>query len=342
MKKIFNFFLLSLLGVITTQAQENLIPNGDFKQGEEGWKLSEFFVESEAGRSYIKTDYVGQYFSSPRALTENLEIAATPGEAYIVTFLAQGLDEASVSGTIKTKKSDGTELYNSAINRFRFEVTEESNGWKKFQHKIEIPNETEIAKITQLGLWLVGSDRSYKKITEISMHREQKIILPPQNFRVSEQNLQQRAVTLLWDAEVNKNYVVEVNGETIRTTEGTINLYNLLPNTEYTATIYTEENEEQKANLSFSTQSYLQPEGERIPFLANIENGRINKQFIYNIVDLPGDKITQIEVKYNGVPAQVEGNTVTLPDFKSGKLELKITQANGEITQISYQNITLQ
>lgn len=358
MRKTFYLVAMSLLGIVFTSAQTNLIKNGDFKNGEEGWELSNFKLTTEDGYQCVVSPNISaaNLMSMIPSIETNQEITLEPEKTYIFSFLVKGgLSYRDVNASLTLYDSNGAYIeYIEEIDDFYYDTTsmeftegiDKGNGWVQIRREIKFPQETNIAKMAGYRLSLVavmGDGKRNMRITNISI-AEKVNYVAPKNFKVADDMLFQRGANLTWEAVDGKNYKVEVNDKVYDAKGNSVYVQGLLPATKYTAVVYAESVPEKKSTLEFTTKGMIQEKEENaVPFLDNIKNGQLPKNFIPNIQELAGGKIMKLEINYNNVPAEIsEDGVVTLPNFDEGKLDVKITQDNNEETVLTYNSITLK
>ncbi|MBV7441108.1 carbohydrate binding domain-containing protein [Weeksellaceae bacterium TAE3-ERU29] len=330
--------LVGLFGLLTVNAQ-NLIPNGNFEEGQGNWNLGrDVLFKQSGGRNDSKCvatkDYLGAY-NYPR-LSQKFDIALEGGKTYVVSmWVSNKTDLSLLKGSFSIKTNEDESLY--GYNTLVFEEVETDGNWKKV--KIELAFPESAAKMTQFGLTFSKMEDIW--VDDIKMVKKENPA--PKNFKVVDDKLSQRGALLSWDAKQGKVYKVMVNNKTYTVNAGNmLAVTDLSPNTEYTASIYADGTPDAKSSVTFKTKNYIKDnEEERVPFLANIVDGKIDGKFLYAIEDLTGNEIEDIKVTFNDSPATVEGGYVTLPNnVNEGKLVVEVTQKGGEKTVLTYNSIT--
>lgn len=341
MKQKFMLILTLMLGIGNAWAQENLLPNGNFEEGNKGWSLRVYEVSNDGGidgSKCISLGYLNQYRDFPSAKTLNWEVGDVAGKTLLISFWGKGIDAShDVSIRFNAKDSLNKNVYNmegtnnNVLNKFI--VGENKNNWIKYTCEFNVPRN--ISKLT--GVEVVVR-QSYVKIDDVSVIFKAPAAVAPKGFATTE--VSQRNATLTWEQVQGKEYKISVGDQNYDVTNtNTLVLDNLVPGKEYTASIATKDKPDLKSEVKFTTQAVA--EG-AIPYLANVENG-ITKTFKYNVVDLSGGKITAIKIQFNGTDASVgENGNVTLPSFDQGDLKVTITQEDNKVTKLTYYNLNLK
>ena len=339
LKKGLLALLVGVFGLLSVNAQTNLFENGDFKNGTTGWFLSGFELGSEGDYALVETGYYSEYYA-PTIKTENQTVEGLSGNTYTFSLWAKNLKAENLTINIKLKDAKNNDLYDSQIGMsrtFQLDVEDDQGAWKKLSKTITFPEN--VAKLTEFRITFGGNDYNYKAVSEISMIKK---VSAPQNFKVNDNTLSQRSTELTWDAVDGKEYKVKIGDMEYSSTKGSLVVHGLLPATNYIAEVYTTDAEDLKTTLDFTTKNYIAKEGERVPFLANIEDNKIDAKFMYDINDLEGGAIEGIEVTLNDLPATIQDGYVILPETTNGKLIVNITQNDGEKTTLTYYSITIK
>ncbi|MRI62930.1 fibronectin type III domain-containing protein [Ornithobacterium rhinotracheale] len=345
--KILRFFLFLLLSFQVVNAQENLLPNGDFEQGLDNWYSNKFELNNSGGRGggkYLSTEYL-RFYDYPNVTTKKLKIEDVAGQKIIISFWVSTntpLDKISVR--IGATKDDGNEEYNMEGTSYNtingFTVEEEDEGWKKLVKELLIPE-----NIAYLNSFKVQIQQSFIKLDDIQISYKEQKATAPKDFKAEE--VSQRSANLTWKAQKGKEYVLELNGESFELSEG-VNSYklsNLVPGEQYHAKIWTKDAPELVSEIDFATDAVqIQKEyGRAFPYLENVKNNRVPQNFNYNILDLEGPQISKVKVFFNNVEAQIdEQGNVTLPSFVEGDMKIVVTQTNEKETIINYYNVMIE
>lgn len=345
--RILNFFIFLSLSLKFALAQENLLPNGDFEKELENWRANIFDLEENSGRNSsicLATDYLG-IFDYPSVSTRSLKIEGISGKTLVFSlWVSSNTQEGKVSIKIGAKKNDGSTEYNMEGTNYNtikgFLVTEEENGWKKLEKELLIPED-----IAYLNSVRVQIQQAYIKLDDVQIVLKGEEISAPKDFKA--ENISQRSVELNWKPEKEKAYVIQLGEESFNLPEGagSYKFSNLVPGTQYHARVWAVGAEDLVSEIDFSTLPVQLLEGETtaFPYLGNVQNNYIPKTFNYNIVDLPGAKIRQVKILFNGIEATIDAQgNVTLPSFVEGDMKVILTQEDDKVTTINYYNVMIQ
>lgn len=318
---------LFLISIFSIQAQ-NLFRNGDFKNGTDGWNLGGFTLGGDSSYPYIQTGYVSSY-GFARVSTDGQEITDVGGKTYIFSFWASGLNANGMNANVLPYTEDGTYVTIPELNynTFTFEEVGNANGWKKFQAEITFPEE--VYKIKQFGITL--SDKSYKKISEISMVELKKI----EDLEVS--SVYQREALITWATSTSTtSYTVQVgNASPTTVTESSYLITGLEPGS--TTTIVVSAEGFSPTEIVAETESLTTSQSDRIPYVKfmNDEASTSFYPFIFDSTNPP----MEVKVFLDGTELTAGENgyyTLTVGDNKNLKVTFKDgTQAYELIYTIS-------